>query len=69
MERILEWGVGTYSETEFILNEALTKVIDLMIEDLVTYKQQDLEDLNSLMRELSATSFSNEELLKNALQD
>lgn len=40
-----------------------------MIEELVTYKQQDLKDLNLLMHELSATSFCDDHLLKNALND
>ena len=37
-----------------------------MAEELNSYTPQDLADLDALMHELSATSFCNEELLKNA---
>lgn len=40
-----------------------------MAEELSSYTLQDLADLNALMHELSATSFCNEELLNNALND
>ena len=40
-----------------------------MIEELISYSPQDLADLNALMRELSATSFCSEALLKSALDD
>ena len=40
-----------------------------MIEELSSYTHQDLADLDGLMHELSATSFCNEELLNNALND
>lgn len=40
-----------------------------MIEELNSYTSQDLADLDSLIHELSATSFCNEELLNNALND
>ena len=40
-----------------------------MVEELRTYTPQDLLDLDALMHELSASSFCNEELLKNALED
>lgn len=40
-----------------------------MVEELSSYIPQDLVDLDALMHELSATSFCNEELLKNALND
>ena len=40
-----------------------------MIEELSSYTSQDLADLDTLMHELSATSFCNEELLNNALND
>ncbi len=40
-----------------------------MVDELTTYHPQDLSDLDVLMHELSATSFCNEELLKNALND
>ena len=40
-----------------------------MAEKVVTYTSQDLSDLDALMHELSATSFCNEELLNNALND
>jgi len=40
-----------------------------MVEELRAYLSQDLSDLDVLMHELSATSFCNEELLKNALND
>ena len=40
-----------------------------MVEELSSYLPQDLADLDSLMHELSATSFCNEELLNNALND
>ena len=39
------------------------------MEELITYTSQDLVELDVLMHELSATSFCNEELLKNALND
>jgi ribosomal protein S18 acetylase RimI-like enzyme len=40
-----------------------------MVEELSSYSSQDVTDLDALMYELSATSFCNEELLKNALND
>ena len=40
-----------------------------MAEELSSYTSQDLADLDALMHELSATSFCNEELLNNALND
>ena len=40
-----------------------------MVEELCSYTPQDLADLDALMHELSATSFCNEELLCNALND
>ena len=40
-----------------------------MVEELSSYTPQDLADLDALMHELSDTSFCNEELLKNALND
>jgi len=40
-----------------------------MIEELISYSSQDLSDLDSLMHELSATSFCREELLRAALED
>ena len=40
-----------------------------MVEELSSYTPHDLADLDALMHELSATSFCNEELLKNALND
>ena len=40
-----------------------------MVEELSSYLSQDLADLDALMHELSATSFCNEELLNNALND
>lgn len=40
-----------------------------MVEELSSYSLKDLTDLDALMHELSATSFCNEELLKNALKD
>ena len=40
-----------------------------MVEELTSYTPQDLADLDTLMHELSATSFCNEVLLKNALND
>lgn len=40
-----------------------------MIEELISYSPQDLADLDALMRELSATSFCSEVLLKSALDD
>ena len=40
-----------------------------MVGELITYSPQDLADLDALMHELSATSFCNEELLNNALND
>ena len=40
-----------------------------MVEEVNTYTPQDLLDLDALMQELSASSFCNEELLKNALND
>ena len=41
----------------------------MMAEELNSYTPQDLADLDALMHELSATSFCNEELLNNALND
>jgi ribosomal protein S18 acetylase RimI-like enzyme len=40
-----------------------------MVETLSSFTPQDLADLDALMHELSATSFCNEELLNNALND
>jgi putative acetyltransferase len=40
-----------------------------MVEELISYTPQDLADLDTLMHELSATSFCNEELLNNVLND
>ena len=40
-----------------------------MVEKLGSYMSQDLADLDALMHELSATSFYNEELVNNALND
>jgi ribosomal protein S18 acetylase RimI-like enzyme len=40
-----------------------------MVEELTSYSPRDLTELNGLMRELSATSFCNEELLEAALGD
>ncbi len=40
-----------------------------MVEELRSYTSQELVELDGLMHELSATSFCNEELLKNALSD
>ena len=40
-----------------------------MVEELSTYTPQDLAELDALMHELSATSFCNEELLNNTLND
>ena len=45
------------------------RIENLMAEKVVTYTSQDLSDLDALMHELSATSFCNEELLNNALND
>ena len=41
----------------------------MAVEELLSYTPQDLTDLDALMHELSATSFCNEDLLKNALND
>ena len=40
-----------------------------MVEELSSYAPRDLADLDALMHELSTTSFCNEELLNNALND
>lgn len=40
-----------------------------MVEKLISYCQTDLSDLDMLMHELSASSFCNENLLNNALND
>ena len=40
-----------------------------MVEELSSFTSQDLADLDALMHELSATSFCNEELVNNALND
>ena len=40
-----------------------------MVEELILYSPQELAELDALMQELSASSFCNEELLKNALND
>ena len=40
-----------------------------MVEELSSIISSDLSDLDALMHELSATSFCNEELLNNALND
>ncbi|MCR5423786.1 MAG: GNAT family N-acetyltransferase [Bacteroidales bacterium] len=40
-----------------------------MVEKVINYTPQDLTDLDALMHELSATSFCNEQLLNNVLND
>ena len=40
-----------------------------MVEELISYTSQELADLDALMHELSATSYCNEFLLSNALND
>lgn len=40
-----------------------------MVEELNSYTQEDLADLDALMRELSATSFCSEALLENVMAD
>jgi len=40
-----------------------------MVEELVSYSQTDLSDMDMLMHELSASSFCNENLLDDALND
>ena len=40
-----------------------------MVEELISYTPQDLAELDALMHELSATSFCDDCLLKNALND
>ncbi len=45
------------------------RIENLMAEKVVTYTSQDLSDLDALMHELSTTSFCNEALLNNALND
>ena len=40
-----------------------------MVEELSSYTLQNLSDLDALMHELSVTSFCNQELLSNALND
>lgn len=40
-----------------------------LVEELSTFTSKDLSDIDALMHELSATSFCNEELLNNALND
>lgn len=40
-----------------------------MVEELLSYSLYDLSDFDGLMHELSATSFCNDELLNNALND
>lgn len=40
-----------------------------MVEELLTFSLLDLEDIDMLMHELSSTSYCNESLLKNALND
>ena len=40
-----------------------------MVAELSSYTPEDLSDLNALMHELSATSFCDEHLLSNALND
>ena len=41
----------------------------MMLEELRSYSPQDLADLDALMHVLSATSYCDEKLLKNALDD
>lgn len=40
-----------------------------MVEELTTYTHQDVEDLDSLMHELSVTSFCDGDILDNVLND
>jgi len=41
----------------------------MMVEEIISYLPSDLADFDALMHELSATSFCNEELLRNTLSD
>lgn len=41
----------------------------MLVENQLSYTPKDLVDLDALMHELSATSFCNEDLLNNALND
>ncbi len=43
--------------------------VDMIVEELSSYTLEDLADIDALMHELSATSFCNELLLSNALDD
>lgn len=49
--------------------EVKKKVVAEMVEELSSYTPQDLADLDALMHELSATSYCDELLLSNALND
>ena len=40
-----------------------------MVEELTSYTSQDLKDIDALMHELSATSYCNEEILNNVMND
>ncbi len=40
-----------------------------MVEELLSYTPQDIADLDMLMHELSATSYCNEQLLENVIND
>ena len=57
------------SNTDETNQTVVPRIENLMAEKVVTYTSQDLSDLDVLMHELSATSFCNEELLNNALND
>ena len=57
------------SNTDETNQTVVPRIENLMAEKVVTYTSQDLADLDVLMHELSATSFCNEALLNNALND
>ena len=49
--------------------ESLFIIKFMKVGELLAFSLQDLADIDALMHELSATSFCNEELLNNALND
>ena len=61
----LEWS----DEEDKVFRKSLVSIWNDMVEELLSFSSSELEDIDLLMHELSATSYCNETLLSNALND
>jgi len=61
----LEWS----DEEDKVFRKSIISNWNVMVEEFVTYSSSELEDIDMLMHELSATSYCDETLLCNALND